>query len=165
MTGGYTLLVPASLAVLVSYLVQRRLTSRFRYHGLYEAQVTGRADSPAHHSEHLKIALRLLRERRVLEPGDVGQVDFLSLLRSGIPVELPGGRRLVIGVVRQDSPWRNRTLADAGALDEDTRVFAIIRGEHMMVPRPDTVVQPGDRILLVTTLDRMERLKEHLDKW
>ena len=165
MTGGYTLLVPASLAVLVSYLVQRRLTSRFRYHGLYEAQVTGRADSPAHHSEHLKIALRLLRERRVLEPGDVGQVDFLSLLRSGIPVELPGGRRLVIGVVRQDSPWRNRTLADAGALDEDTRVFAIIRGEHMMVPRPDTVVQPGDRILLVTTMDRMERLKEHLDKW
>ncbi len=165
MTGGYTLLVPASLAVLISYLVQRRLTSHRRYQGLYEAQVAGRADSPAHHLEHLKIGLRLLRERQVLDPTEAGEVDFLSLLRSGIPIELPGGQRLVIGVVRADSPWRNRTTAEALVDDGATRVFAIIRGEHMMVPRPDTRFQAGDRVLLVTSVDGLERLSVYLDRW
>jgi CIC family chloride channel protein len=164
MTGGYTLLVPTALAVMVSYLVQRRLASRLRYQGLYEAQVHGRADSPAHHSEHLKIALRLLRERQVLEPEDVGQLDLLSLLRNGIPIELPGGRRLVIGVVRAGTPWHNRPLTD-GTLDADTRIFTIIRGEHMLVPRPDTTLEPGDRLLLLTSAEGLERLKPHLDRW
>lgn len=165
MTGGYTLLVPAALAVMLSYLVQRRLASRWRYQGLYEAQVAGRADSPAHHSEHLKIALRILKERQVLEPAEVGEVDLLSLLRSGIPIELPGGRRLVIRVVRPDSPWRSRTLGDGGTLDEDTRIFAIIRGEHMLVPRPDTTLEAGDRVILLTTAAGLEQLRSHLDKW
>ncbi|HMA42039.1 MAG TPA: chloride channel protein [Gemmatimonadales bacterium] len=165
MTGGYTLLVPAALAVMLSYLVQRRLASRWRYQGLYEAQVPGRADSPAHHTEHLKIALRLLKERQVLEPTDVGQLDLLSLLRSGIPIELPGGKRLVIRVVRPDSPWRNQVLADGGSLDDETRIFAIIRGEHMLVPRPDTTLEAGDRVILFTTVDGLERLRPHMDKW
>lgn len=165
MTGGYTLLVPAALAVMLSYLVQRRLASRWRYQGLYEAQVPGRADSPAHHSEHLKIALRILKERQVLEPADVGEVDLLSLLRSGIPIELPGGRRLVIRVVRPDSSWRSRPLADGGTLDADTRIFAIIRGEHMLVPRPDATLEAGDRVILVTSADGLQRLNAHLDKW
>lgn len=165
MTGGYTLLVPAALAVMLSYLVQRRLASRWRYQGLYEAQVPGRADSPAHHTEHLKIALRLLKERQVLEPADVGQLDLLALLRSGIPVELPDGRRVAIRVVRPDSPLRNRPLADGGSLDDETRIFAIIRGEHMLVPRPDTTLQVGDRLILLTTVEGLERLRPHLDKW
>jgi hypothetical protein len=150
---------------MLSYLVQRRLASRWRYQGLYEAQVPGRADSPAHHTEHLKIALRILKERQVLEPTDVGQLDLLSLLRSGIPVELPGGRRLVIRVVRPDSSIPHQPLADGGALDEDTRVFAIIRGEHMLVPRPDSTLQAGDRLILLTTAAGLDRLQPHLDKW
>ena len=165
MTGGYTLLVPAALAVMLSYLVQRRLASRWRYQGLYEAQVPGRADSPAHHTEHLKIALQLLKERQVLEPAEVGQLDLLSLLRSGIPIELPGGKRVVIRVVRPDSTWRNQPLADGGSLDDDTRIFAIIRGEHMLVPSPDTTLEAGDRVILLTTAEGLERLRPHLDKW
>jgi chloride channel protein, CIC family len=165
MTGGYTLLVPAALAVMVSYLIQRRLAARLQYQGLYEAQVPGRADSPAHHSEHLRIALRLLKERQVLEPTDVGQVDLLSLLRSGIPIELPGGQRVMIGVVRPDSPWRNQTVGNGGTLDNDTRIFAIIRGEHMMVPRSDTTLDVGDRLILVTTAEGLARIQAHLDTW
>lgn len=165
MTGGYTLLVPAALAVMVSVLIQRRLAPRLRYQGLYEGQVAGRADSPAHHSEHLKIALRLLNEHKVLRMADVGELNLLSLLRSGIPVDLPGGRRLVIGVLRPDSPWRNRTVADIGSLDPDTQVFTLIRGEHMMVPRPDTTLEEGDRLLLLTAGHGLERLMRHLDTW
>jgi CIC family chloride channel protein len=166
MTGGYTLLVPAALAVMLSYLVQRRLAARFKYQSLYEAQVATRADSPAHHSEHLKIALRILKERRVLNPAEIGQLDLLSLLRTGIPVELPGDRRLVIGVLRSDSPYRQKPLGAAnGNLDDRTHIVAIIRGEHMMVPRPDTVLEAGDRLILLTTRAGLEGLKQHVDKW
>jgi CIC family chloride channel protein len=166
MTGGYTLLVPAALAVMVSYLVQRRLAPHFKYQSLYEAQVATRADSPAHHSEHLKIALRILKERRVLNPADVGQLDLLALLRAGIPVELPGDRCLVIGVLRPDSPYRSRPLgAGNGKLEENTQIFGIIRGEHMMAPRPDTVLEPGDRLILLTTKAGLDGLKQHVDKW
>ena len=47
MTGGYTLLVPATLAVVISYLVQMRLSTRLTYRSVYEAQVANRGDSPA----------------------------------------------------------------------------------------------------------------------
>jgi NhaP-type Na+/H+ and K+/H+ antiporter len=133
---------------------------------LYEAQVATRADSPAHHSEHLKIALRILKERRVLDPANVGQLDLLSLLRTGIPVELPDDRRLVIGVLRADSPLRQKPLgAGDASLGDGTHVFAIIRGEHMMAPRADTVLEAGDRLILTTTGAGLEGLKQHVDKW
>jgi len=166
MTGGYTLLVPAALAVMVSFWVQRRLAARLRYQSLYEAQVPTRADSPAHHAEHLKIALRILKERRVLNPAGVGKLDLLSLMRTGIPVELPGDQRLVIGVLRPGSSYGGKPLgAGNGHLDDHTQLFAIIRGEHMMVPRPDTVLAPGDRLILLTTAAGLEGLKQHVDKW
>jgi CIC family chloride channel protein len=166
MTGGYTLLVPAALAVMISYLVQRRLTARVRYPTLYEAQVATRADSPAHHAEHLRIALRLLKERRDFDPSAVGQVDFLSLLRTGIPIEVPGGRRLVIGVLRADSPYvQQRPGTTHGALDDGTQVIAIIRGGHMMVPRPDVALEAGDRLILLTGEAALKDLSRHIDKW
>ncbi len=166
MTGGYTLLVPAALAVMVSYLVQRRVAPRGVYHGLYEAQVATRADSPAHHAEHLRIALRLLKEKRVLDPAAVGQIDFLSLLRTGIPIEVPGGRRLFIGVLRPDSSLRGAPAGAHGTnLKGDTRIFAIIRGEHMMAPGPTTTLEAGDRLLLLTAAADLEWLRQHVDTW
>ncbi len=68
MTGGYTLLVPAALAVVISYLVQMRLSVPLRYRSVYEAQVNNRGDSPAHHERHLEIARRILSEREAPPP-------------------------------------------------------------------------------------------------
>ena len=166
MTGGYTLLVPAALAVMVSYLVQRRLSADFKYRSIYEAQVATRGDSPAHHSEHLRIALRILREKRVLNPQDVGQLDLMALLRSGIPVELPGNRRLTVGVLRADSALVKKPLASGdGVLSADTSVIGVMRGEHMLGPRPDMALEAGDRLMLLTTPAETQRLRAHLDKW
>jgi chloride channel protein, CIC family len=166
MTGGYTLLVPAALAVVLSYLVQRLLAARLRYRSLYEGQVGSRADSPAHHTEHLRIALRILKDRQVLNPADVGQLDLVSLLRSGIPVELPGARKLTIGVLRADCPFVGHPLdLEDGLLQGDTNVIGIIRGERMLPPRADTVLMAGDRLILLTTQSELERLRPYLDKW
>jgi CIC family chloride channel protein len=165
MTGGYALLVPAALAVMLSYLVQVRFSRGLRYRTLYEAQVPRRADSPAHHTEHLEIALRILEQRHLAGPLQ-GRLDLLTLLRSGTPVELPDDRRLTVGVLKANSPLVKKTVAGEGAaLDPDTRVIGIIRGDHMIAVRPDTVLEAGDRLILVTTQQGLEQLKSQIDSW
>ncbi len=164
MTGGYTLLVPAALAVMVSYLVQTRLAGGLRYKSLYEAQVPSRADSPAHHVEHLKIALRILKEQGVSRPSDVGELDLVSLLRSGIPVELSDEQQVTIGVLREDSSYVGHALKE-GQWEKEATIIGLIRDEHMRVPRGDTVLQPGDRLILLTNKTGLDRLREHIDPW
>ena len=110
MTGGYELLVPAALAVMLSYLIEVKLSSRFKYISLYEAQVPGRPDSPAHHVEHVEAAVRLLAERNISVPKSVGHLDLRTLLASGIPVDLPDNKSLLIGVLKPDSPFTGKTI-------------------------------------------------------
>jgi CIC family chloride channel protein len=167
MTGGYTLLVPAALSVLVSYLVQTRLSEHLHYRSLYEAQVASRADSPAHHTQHLAIALRILREKAPQDLSAVGELDLVAVLRSGVPVELAGGRRLVVGVLRQDSPIVGTTVGVSGRrLDgQDSNIIAIIRGEHMMVPSANTILTAGDRLIVVVQQSGLDHLKKNIDAW
>jgi CIC family chloride channel protein len=167
MTGGYTLLVPAALAVLLSYLVQTRLAARLKYHSVYEAQVPSRADSPAHHMQHLEIALRILREQELSNVGHVGELDLVALLRSGIPVELANDRRFFVGVLRTDSPFVGTTIGTSGRklAGSDTNIIAILRGEHMLPPRADIVLEGGDRLILVGDARSVEDLRAQFDPW
>jgi CIC family chloride channel protein len=167
MTGGYTLLVPATLAVVISYLVQRRLARGFKYRCVYEAQVPSRADSPAHHTRHLEIALRILNERGLRNVEHAGELDLLSLLRSGIPVELPGDRRLLVGAIRPGSALVGTAVGESGAVlgNHDSNIVAVIRGEHMLGPRPDIVLEKGDRLILVTAVSALARVWKQVEPW
>jgi chloride channel protein, CIC family len=167
MTGGYALLVPAALAVMLSYLVQAALARNLPYRSLYEAQVQSRGDSPAHHTQHLEIALRLLREHAVTNLDHIGELDLISLLRSGIPVELGEGRRLFVGSLRAESALVGMTIAGgatSGALGATT-ILAILRGEHMMAPRQDLVLCAGDRLIVVADSGTLDRLQGDLAAW
>ena len=164
MTGGYQLLVPAGLAVMLSYLIQINLSSVFKYGSLYEAQVAGRADSPAHRAENIRIALRLLDEGKVSLPPQMNHLHLAALLQSGLSLDLPDGSQLTVGALRPDSPWvgkqiQSRTLAGPIA---DTKLVAVLRGKSVMMARPETVLQPGDRLLLVAPPQAQEALKKHL---
>jgi len=167
MTGGYTLLVPAALAVVISYLVQRRLSERLRYRSLYEAQVESRAESPAHHSHHLEIAMRILREHQPQDVTSIGEIDLVSLLRSGIPVELADDRRLVVGVLRPDSPYVGTTVAVSGRQlgGGDANIIAILRGEHMTVPHAKLLFEAGDRLILVVSAAHFDEVRRDLAPW
>ncbi|MGH7869619.1 MAG: chloride channel protein, partial [Candidatus Dormibacteraceae bacterium] len=105
MTGGYQLLVPAGLAVMLSFVIQRNLSSFFRYGSLYEAQVAGREDSPAHRAEHVQIALRLLDQGNLSLPPEVTHLHLAVLLQSGVALDLPDGSQLMAGALRPESPW------------------------------------------------------------
>ncbi len=164
MTGGYQLLVPAGLAVMLSFVIQINLSSLFKYNSLYEAQVVGRADSPAHIAEHVQIALRLLEQGKITLPPPITHLHLATLLRSGVALDLQDGSQLMIGALRPESPWvgkdlQSRTLAGPIA---DSKVAAILRGKSVLRARPETILQPGDRLLLIASPQAQEQLLEHL---
>lgn len=164
MTGGYQLLVPAGLAVMLSFLIQTKLSSFLKYGSLYEAQVAGRADSPAHRAEHVQIALRLLNQGKISLPPQVTHLHLAALLRSGLSLDLPDGSQLMTGALRPESPWvgkkiQSRQLEGPVA---DSRIIAVLRGKSVMLPRPETVLQPGDRLLLIAPTQAQSELARHL---
>ena len=164
-----------------------RLSTRLTYRSVYEAQVANRGDSPAHHVKHLEIALKILREQGMRGSADAGSGGasggesrngstigpdsgseaLVSLLRSGAAVELPGERRLAVGVLRADSPFAGKTVADSAAQleAEGITVVSVIRGEHMLAPRPDLTFTKGDRLILVAKTGELERAWKHMTRW
>jgi CIC family chloride channel protein len=166
MTGGYTLLVPAALAVLLSYLVQTRLLAHLAYQSVYEAQVTSRVDSPAHHSQHLKAALRILREEELSPIEDLGELDLVALVRSGIRVELADHRQLFVGTVPPESILVGTTIAQSGRTlaGADSNIIGIVRGDTMCTPHANLVLEAGDRLILVGDASRAADLATQLDQ-
>jgi trk system potassium uptake protein TrkA len=64
-----------------------------------------------------------------------------------------GGRaRLSEATLAPDSPANGKDLAELG-LPRDSSVVAIIREDHVIVPRGDTVLRGGDEVLVLTTPD------------
>lgn len=164
MTGGYQLLVPASLAVMLSYLVQVTISKRLKYQSLYEAQVPTRADSPAHHVEHMKTAMRLLNERRISLPRTISHLNLYPILTSGIPVDLPDGKRLTAGVLKPESPWIGKPFESGflSEVDDEVEIIAIFRNGHLIFPHPDTILKSGEQVLVVATNKAMKWLEEHI---
>ncbi len=165
MTGGYQLLVPAGLAVMLSFLIQVKLSSFFKYGSLYEAQVAGRSiDSPAHRAENVQIALRLLDQGKISLPPELNHLHLAALLQSGMALDLPDGSQLTVGALRPESPWvgksiQSRTLSGHSA---DSKIVAVLRGKSVMIARPETVLQPGDRLLMIAPPDAQAELAPHL---
>lgn len=167
MTGGYTLLVPAALAVIISYLVQTRLSKQLPYRSIYEAQVATRADSPAHDTRHLAIALQLLKQQRLKGLGGMAELDLATLLRSGLALDVGEDRRLFAGTLRPTSPFVGTTVAASGRAigGPDTNIIAISRGADMIAPHADTVLESGDRVILVAASDSIDALRVQLAPW
>ena len=164
MTGGYQLLVPAGLAVMLSFVIQFNLSRFFKYESLYEAQVAGRADSPAHQAEHIQIALRLLEQGKIALPPEITHLHLASLLRSGVSLDLPDGSQLLIGALKPESPWVGKSLQDR-TLDgsiKNSKIVAVLRGKTVLLARPATILQPGDRLVLVATEGARAELQKHI---
>ena len=164
MTGGYQLLVPAGLAVMLSYVLQVNLSRFFKYDSLYEAQVAGRADSPAHRAEQVQTALRLLDSGSLPLPPDTTHLHLASLLQAGLALELPDGSQLTVGVLPPHSPWVGKQIQSRPDSDvvRHTRIASILRGTTVVLARPNTILQPGDRLLIVVQPEVLDRLGQYL---
>ncbi|MGB8115231.1 MAG: chloride channel protein [Candidatus Sulfotelmatobacter sp.] len=166
MAGGYHLLVPAGLAVVVAYLLQSRLSSALKYRSLYEGQVPTRNDSPAHYLEQIQIGLSLLGRRDLPLTDKLGHLDLLRLLRARVSFDLPGGRHLTIGELKEDSSFVGKTIGDLyqGLQNSEFEIVAIRRREHVLLPHPATILEAKDRLLFIETPQSCEELHKHIDR-
>lgn len=164
MAGGYHLLVPAGMAVMISYLIQVRLSSFLKYRSLYEGQVPGRRDSPAHYMEHIQIALQLLGRRNLPLTDKLGHLDLLRLLRSRIQFDLPGGRELTMGMVQEDTSIAGKTIGELYRQlhQYDFEIIVVMRREHVLLPHPDTVLQAMDRVIMITSPAARDQLAKYI---
>jgi chloride channel protein, CIC family len=165
MTGGYRLLGAAALAVLISYLVQTRLSAflKLKYRSMYEAQVPDRTQSPAHYAEYLRVGLHLLGKQNVLESSQMGHLNVMTLLRSGVSVDLPEGKQILAFEVRQGSNYIGCQIQqcskEAGATNVE--IVVILRGQDVLLPNPETVFKPGDRLLVIASPQGRGWLDKH----
>ena len=163
MTGGYRLLPPAAFAVLVSYLVQGQLSAHLKYRSLYEAQVPGRAQSPARYVENVELALEILGTQQIPNVAKIGHLDLVTLLDSGLPIKMPGRKELSVGVLRPESSFVGKTVqacyeAAAGTALE---IIAILRNGEVVLPREDKQLQENDRLLIIGSSKARSRIAEH----
>lgn len=162
MTGGYEFLVPASLAVVISYLVQTVVSEPLKYHSLYEAQVPTRADSPSHYAEHVRVALDLLRREGLHSLPAGRSLDLIPLLASGVPVNLGDGIQLRIGAMRGDSPCVGQAV-ECLVHNDGSQVVLVVRGDQLIQPTPELRFEQGDRLLVVASDSAWTALSGHLD--
>lgn len=163
MTGGYHMLVPAALAVMLSYLIQTRLSRYFKYPSLYETQVPSKAHSDAHRDDYLNMAMDLLMHNNVSIPETVGHVDLIALLKSRIPIDLPDQKKFTIIEIQPNGPCAGKTF-DPGCFVEDkndrVEIVVLMRKGHIIIPTTETILKPHDQILLISSDEVWEKLKK-----
>lgn len=164
MTGGYNLLVPAALAVILGFYVQDFLSVKFKvkYISLYEAQVQRQSYSQAHRAEHLKRALSILKDQKKIDPASLGNIDLISLLDSKIPVNLTDKEQLFMGKISSDNPCANTMLKEKCLKRKDKRweIIAIIRNNDLVFPAPDEILQVKDEVLVLSFKENIDELKK-----
>ena len=163
MTGGYQLLVPAALAIMVAYVVQQQISTRVRYPSLYEGQVAYRSDSPAHQVEHVETAIRLLAKREILVPDTISHLNLETFIKTGIPVDLPEGRSLKEGTIKKGSQLINQQAMICFPLEnaEEIDLVAVFRDDKLLFPNPNLRLQSDDRLLLIVTSEAWEERKQN----
>ena len=94
----------------------------------------------------------------------MNHLHLATLLQSGVALELPDGSRLTAGVLRPQSPWVGKQIQSRSPNKaiSDSKIVAVLRGKSVLLARPDTVLQPGDRLLLVIEPGAEAELAEHL---
>ncbi|MGC8658273.1 MAG: chloride channel protein [Desulfomonilaceae bacterium] len=149
MTGGYQLLVPALTALSVSLVIQMTLTRRFTYKSLYEGQVPGRVDSPAHHAEHIKVAISLLKNGLV--PCSIAgeQLNLLELLENGVELDLGDGHKLDIVQLSGEESFVGESFQSVCRQQKlgDNKIIAMIRRGEIYWPDSTEILDEGDKIL------------------
>jgi trk system potassium uptake protein TrkA len=74
-------------------------------------------------------------------------------------LQLERGRaRLVEVTLADDSPVLGKAIQEVGA-PRDSNFVAIVREEHVVVPRGDTVFEPGDEVLALVTPESEEEVE------
>jgi CIC family chloride channel protein len=164
MTGGYNLLVPAALAVIIGFYVQDFLSARLnvKYISLYEAQLPHRLDSQAQRMENLKRALAMLSDRKHIDPGVFEKIDLVSLLQCRIPADLSEDKRLFMGRISARNPCVDSLVGERclNKESEDWEIVALIKDDALVYPDAEVRLEATDEVLVMSSKGSLEKIKE-----
>ncbi len=77
-------------------------------------------------------------------------------------LQFEGGQaRLVEVTLAEDSPVIDKAISDID-VPRDATFVAVVRGEHVVMPRGDTVFQAGDEVLAMVTPDSEDLVRQIL---
>ena len=160
MTGGYTLLVPTILGVLISYLVHSQINNVFKikYISLYEAQLLNKEFSPIYQMEKIRDILIcnasiLNFDRKVLN-----NEDILSLLETGVPVQVNDKCYLFFGRFNKNVELE---VDDTGYFKKykNVRIIYIFRNGRWFHASLINKLHPGDEVILMGKKKDLDNIK------
>ena len=152
MTGGYGLIVPSMLATTIAFVVERTVSSGFKYPRLYEAQVELRSDSPTHLETMLRATFAVLERGPLVDLRNVTLPHLASLLRHGTPVPIHGGQGILMTVnLPDDSKFAGRSIAEVFEQFPELVVVAIIHKQQIQLPRGSSRLEGGDQLLIAAS--------------
>ena len=152
MTGGYGLIVPSMLATTIAFVVERTVSSGFKYPRLYEAQVELRSDSPTHLESMLRATFAVLERGPLVDLRNVTLPHLASLLRHGTPVPIHGGQGILMTVnLPDDSKFAGRSIAEVFDQFPELVVVAIIHKQQIQLPRGSSRLEGGDQLLIAAS--------------
>jgi chloride channel protein, CIC family len=152
MTGGYGLIVPSMFATIIAFVVERTLSTGFKYPRLYEAQVELRSDSPTHLESMLRATFAVLERGPLVDLRNVTLPHLASLLRHGTPIPIHGGQGILMTVsLPENSPLAGRSVADVFDQRPELLLVAIIRKQEIQLPRGPSRIEAGDQLLIAAS--------------
>ena len=164
MTGGYQLLVPALLAVLLSFLIEGLITQKARYPSLYEAQVPSRGDSLAHHPRFLHTAIKLLKSGAANFPPDSSPLEVQDLLRLGIPIPLGVKSKTIYqGSIRPHATCVGKPIKKCWFSPYQAQILAIIRSDVALIPGPETVLSLHDMVIVALSPENYPEVRQEIE--
>ena len=149
MTGGYGLIVPSMFATTIAFVVERTLSTGFKYPRLYEAQVELRTDSPTHLESMLRATFAVLERGPLVDLRNITLPHLASLLRHGTPIPIHGGQGILMTLnLPENSQLAGTTIAEVFDKFPELLVVAIIRKHQIELPRGSSRLEPGDQLLI-----------------
>jgi CIC family chloride channel protein len=166
MTLGYGLLVPLMLACTVAVILVPKRVS------IYEEQVDGTVNSPAHFDEYLRHVQHVLEQQAQTERTPAQRDEAEQLSRTLASVRAPGtdrpyppvGEATFLDVkIAPESPAAGRYVRDLH-LGEGVLIVAIRRGNTTIVPSGAAQLAPGDHVIVLAGAGKGEHVLETLER-
>jgi chloride channel protein, CIC family len=164
MTAGYGLLVPLIVACAVAaVLVPKRVS-------IYEEQVDGRVNSPAHFDEYLRQVQRTLQAQAETQPTPAQRdmTEHLSRLLASADTEAKPapelGKATFLDVkIPPKSPAAGRYVREV-RLGDGVLIVAIRRGEETVVPSGSAQLMAGDHVIVLAGPGKSEGVLDSLER-
>jgi hypothetical protein len=136
-------------ATTIAFVVERTLSTGFKYPRLYKAQVELRTDSPTHLESMLRATFAVLERGPLVDLRNITLPHLASLLRHGTPIPIHGGQGVLMTMnLPEDSQLAGRTIAEVFDKFPELLVVAIIRKHQIELPRGSSRLEPGDQLLI-----------------